>query len=85
MSKHIEFLPSDLTSLQTKLFHLLDEFQGSKTPATRNQIVAIADNLSKRKHITKAEYRKINNYISHQGTMHHCNQCSKTFASRRNV
>ena len=85
MSKRIEFLPLDITSLQTKLFHLLGEFQGSNTPATRNEIVAIADNLLKRKHITKAEYRKINDYISHQGTMYHCNQYSKTFASRRNV
>ena len=81
----IKFLPSDITSLQQKLSHLLGEFQDSNTPATRNEIVAIADNLLNRKRITKAEYRKINDYISHQGTMHHCNQCSKTFASRRNL
>ena len=85
MSKRIEFFPLDITSLQTKLFHLLAEFQAINTPATRNEIVAIADNLLKREHITKTEYRKINDYISHQGTMYHCNQCSRTFASRRNV
>ena len=64
MSKRIEFLPSDITSLQTKLSHLLGEFQASNSPTTRNQIVAIADNLLKRKHITKAEYRRINNYVA---------------------
>ena len=85
MSIRIESLPSGITSMQTKLFHLLDEFQASNTPATRNQIVAIADNLLKRKRISTVEYREINDYISHQGTMHHCNQCSKTFATRRNV
>ena len=49
----IKFLPSDITSLQQKLSHLLGEFQDSNTPATRNEIVAIADNLLKRKHIKK--------------------------------
>ena len=62
----IEFLPSDITSLQTKLSYLLGEYRAGNTSATRNEIVAIADNLLKRKHITKAEYRKINNYISLQ-------------------
>ena len=85
MSKRIEFLPTDISSLQQRLCHLLGEFQDSNTPATRNEIVAITDNLLKRKHISTEEYTKINDYISHQGTMHHCNQCSKTFASKRNV
>ena len=77
----IKFLPSDISSLQTKLYHLLGEFQDSNTPATRNEIVAIADNLLNRKRISTVEYRRINDYMS----MHHCNQCSKTFASKRNV
>ena len=85
MSKRIELLPSDITSLQTKLSHLFSEFQAINTPATRNEIAAIAENLYKRKHITKAEYMMVNDYISHQGSMHHCNQFSKTFASKRNV
>ena len=85
MMKRIEFLPSDITSLQIKLAYLLGEYQAGNTSATRNEIVAIADNLLKRKHISTEEYTKINDYISHQGTMHHCNQCSKTFASKRNV
>ena len=69
MQKHgdgIEFLPSDITSLQTKLYYLLGEYRAGNTSATRNEIVAIADNLLKRKQITKAVYRKINNYISLQ-------------------
>ena len=77
----IKFLPSDITSLQQKLSHLLGEFQDSNTPATRNEIVAIADNLLRRKHISPVEYRRINDYMS----MHHCNQCSTTFASKRNL
>lgn len=60
----IEFLPSDITSLQQKLSYLLAEYRAGNTSATRNEIVAIADNLLKRKHITKAEYRKINSYIA---------------------
>ena len=60
MTKRIEFLPSDITSLQTKLSHLLGEFQASNTPATRNEIVAIADNLLNRKHISTVEYKRIN-------------------------
>ena len=85
MMKRIEFLPFDITSLQIKLAYLLDKYQTSNTPATRNEIVAITDNLLKRKHISTEEYTKINDYISHQGIMHYCNQCSKTFASKRNV
>ena len=60
----IDFLPSDISSLQQKLSYLLAEYRAGNTSATRNEIVAIADNLLKRKHITKAEYRKINDYIA---------------------
>ena len=77
----IKFLPSDITSLQQKLSHLLGEFQDSNTPATRNEIVAIADNLLRRKHILPVEYRRINDYMS----MHHCNQCPKTFTRKSNL
>ena len=64
MEKRIEFLPSDIASLQKELAYLLGEYRAGNTSATRNQIVAIADNLLKRKHITKLEYKKINNYIA---------------------
>ena len=60
----IEFLPSDINSLQQQLAYLLAEYRAGNTSATRNEIVAIADNLLKRKHITKAEYRQINDYVA---------------------
>ena len=60
----IEFLPSDIISLKQELVYLLGEYRAGNTSATRNQIVAIADNLLKRKHISKLEYRKINDYIA---------------------
>ena len=47
------FLPSDIKSLRAKLSYLLAEFRASNTSATRNQIVAIADNLLKRKKYQK--------------------------------
>lgn len=59
----IEFLPTDINSLQAKLAYLLGEFRAGNTSATRNEIVAIADNLLKRKHISKAEYKRINNFL----------------------
>ena len=43
----IEFLPSDIISLQNGLAYLLGEYRADNTSATRNQIVAIADNLLK--------------------------------------
>ena len=49
----IEFLPSDIISLKQELVYLLGEYRAGNTSATRNQIVAITDNLLKRKHISK--------------------------------
>ena len=60
----IEFLPSDIISLQKEIAYFLAEYRAGNTSSTRNQIVAIADNLLKRKHISKLEYRKINDYIA---------------------
>ena len=62
----IDFLPSDIKSLQTKLCYLLGEFRAGNTAATRNEIVAIADNLLKRKRISSAEYKIINDFIQQQ-------------------
>ena len=59
----IDFLPSDINSLQAKLAYLLGEYRAGNTSATRNEIVAIADNLLNRKHISKAEYKRINNFL----------------------
>ena len=62
----IDFLPSDTKSLQTKLCYLTDEFRAGNTSATCNEIVAIADNLLKRKHISSADYRIIKDFIQQQ-------------------
>ena len=59
----IDILPSDIHSLRDQLAYLLGEYQAGNRSATRNEIVAIADNLLKRKHIMKAEYIRINDYI----------------------
>ena len=59
----IEFLPADINSLQAKLCYLLGEYRAGNTSATQNEIVAIADNLLRRRKISRAEYKKINNYI----------------------
>ena len=59
----IQFLPTDINALQTKLSYLLGEFRAGNNLATRNEIVAIADNLLRRKRLSRAEYRKINNFL----------------------
>ena len=46
----IQFLPGDIKGLQTKLGYLLAEYQAGNTFATRNQIVAVADELFRRRH-----------------------------------
>ena len=51
----IEFLPSDIISLQQQSSYFLAEYQADNKSATRNQVVAIVDNLLKQKHNTKAE------------------------------
>ena len=59
----IQFLPGDISGLQTKLSYLLAEYQAGNTFATRNQIVAIADELLRRKHISQEEYHDISSII----------------------
>ena len=59
----IQFLPRDIKGLQTKLTYLLAEYQAGNTFATRNQIVAIADELLRRKHISQEEYHDISSII----------------------
>ncbi len=58
----ISFLPSDIGSLQEKLNLLLGEFNAGNR-ATRNEIVAIVDNLISRKKIKREEVKDINNYL----------------------
>lgn len=59
----IQFLPGDISGLQIKLDYLLAEYHAGNTSATRNQIVAIADELLRRKQISQAKYNNINNFI----------------------
>ena len=60
--KGISFLPSDIKSLQKRLNLLLAEFNAGNR-ATRNEIVAIVDNLIGRKQLTKEEERSINQHV----------------------
>ena len=60
--KGISFLPSDLKSLKSRLNLLLAEFNAGNR-ATRNEIVAIVDNLAGRRKLTKAEARDIAHYV----------------------
>ena len=59
----IQFLPGDIKGLQTKLTYLLAEYRAGNTFATRNQIVAIADELLQRKHLSQEQYRNIGSII----------------------
>ena len=62
----IEFLPGDKKGLQTKFAYLLGEFRAGNTSATRNQIVAVSDELLRRKVISRSEYQTVNDYIQQQ-------------------
>ena len=63
----ISFLPSDVNSLNKRLNILLAEFQAGNG-ATRNEIVAIVDNLVKRNKMKITVANNINNYIQN---VHH--------------
>ena len=60
--KGISFLPSDLKSLKSRLNLLLAEFNAGNR-ATRNEIVAIVDNLAGRRKLAKEEARDIAHYV----------------------
>ena len=62
----IQFLPGDINGLQIKLDYLLAEYHAGNTSATRGQIVAIIDELLRRKVISQAKYNSINNYIQNE-------------------
>ena len=59
----IQFLPGDINGLQIKLDYLLAEYHAGNTSATHNQIVAITDELLRRKQISQTKYNNINNFI----------------------
>lgn len=58
----ISFLPTDINSLHHRLKVLLAEFNAGNR-ATRNEIVAIVDNLVERKKLRNDEAREINEYL----------------------
>ena len=57
------FLPGDIKGLTSKLNLLLAEFRAGNTSSTRNEIVSILDELSRRKRISRKEYTEINNFL----------------------
>ena len=61
----IQFLPGDIKGLQTKLTYLLAEYRAGNTFATRNQIVAVTDELFRRGHLSTEQYHYINSIIQH--------------------
>lgn len=60
----IQFLPADIKALEQKLEILLGEYRAGNRTSTRNEIVAIADELLRRKNISRQEYRDINTFLS---------------------
>ena len=59
----IQFLPRDIKGLSSRLNLLLAEYRAGNT-ATRNEIVAILDELLRRKRLSRKEYTDINNFLS---------------------
>ena len=60
----IQFLPKDIKGLEKKFEILLGEYRAGNKTSTRNEIVAIADELLRRKVIPRQEYRDINTYLA---------------------
>ena len=58
----MQFLPGDIQGLFSKLGLLIAEFKAGNYN-TRNQIVAILDELKRRKQLTNKKYREINNFL----------------------
>ena len=59
----VEFLPANIDSLSEKLNILLGEFRAGNHE-TRTEIVAIIDELKRRKRMTEQEYTEINNLLA---------------------
>ena len=55
----ISFLPGDINGLIEQLHLLLAEFRAGNKAATKNQIVAILDQLLKRNYLTQDEYNGV--------------------------
>ena len=61
----VQFLPGDIKGLQTKLTYLLAEYRAGNTFATRNQIVAVTNELFQRGHLSTEQYHNINSIVQH--------------------
>ena len=59
----IHFLPSNIKLLEQKLDILLGEYNAGNQTSTRNEIVPIADELLRRRAISRKEYRHINEFL----------------------
>ena len=59
----IQYLPGDIKGLQAKLDYLLGEYRAGNTFATHNQIVAIADELLRRRHLSQEQYYRISSIL----------------------
>ena len=55
----IYFLPGDINGLINQLHLLLAEFRAGNKSATKNQIVAILDQLLKQNYLTQDEYNGV--------------------------
>ena len=55
----ISYLPGDINGLIEQLHLLLAEFRAGNKSATRNQIVAILDQLLRREYLTQEEYNGV--------------------------
>ena len=62
LPQNVIFLPSDISTLKSKLSVLIGEFAAGNT-TTRNQIVAILDNLRERNELSEADYRYTNSLL----------------------
>ena len=51
-------------ALENRLEILLGEFHAGNQTSTRNEIVSIADELLRRKVLSRSEYKDINTYLS---------------------
>ncbi len=60
----IHFLPDNIKALEDRLGILLGEYRAGNRTSTRNEIVPIADELLRRKVISRKEYRDINTFLS---------------------
>ena len=59
----VHFLPGDIKGLKTKLNYLLAEYRAGNRLSTKNEIVAILDELLRRKKISQQEYKDINTFL----------------------